>query len=237
LLAWYWAFVAPLLYCAAVQGVQVHVREQGRPYGLRTCVIVHNAALAAVSAWLLGEMLLQLWRMFTEEGPWDAFCDPTGRWTLSGRMVWLLYLNYLLKYVELGDTIWLALRGKPTPFLHVYHHSATLVLCLTQLRGATSPQWFVVSINLAVHVLMYSYYALQTAGIDVWWKRLVTVAQIAQFVVVIAGCSLALTVGLLGGPGACHGDMFAGFFGVAVLLSYLVLFVRFYRQTYARKHI
>lgn len=64
------------------------------------------------------------------------------------------------RYVELADTLFLVLRGKSTPFIHVYHHAITLLLCWTQLTVQTCMQWVLISINLFVHIFLYSYYAV-----------------------------------------------------------------------------
>lgn len=231
----YLVVVAPLLYLAALCAI----KRWAPALPLRSWVVVHNAWLSLVSAWLFAAMCWELGQMFWSSGFWSVFCDEEGRWQ-RGPIVFYLYINYLLKWVELADTFLLALRSKPTPFLHVYHHAATLVLCLTQLLGKTCLQWFVVVINLFVHIVMYAYYALQALGYSPWWKRYLTMLQIGQFVVVLVGCTVALVPTPLHALGwtsvRCQGNAYAQSFGYAILASYLALFVRFFRNTYPTSH-
>lgn len=65
------------------------------------------------------------------------------------------------QFYELLDTFFLAARNKPTPFLHVYHHPATLLLVYVSMTEELGVQWLPVVINLFVHIIMYYYYGLQ----------------------------------------------------------------------------
>ncbi|KAI7892804.1 GNS1/SUR4 family-domain-containing protein [Mucor mucedo] len=104
-------------------------------FKLQIPFMIHNFLLTAVSFLLLVLMVEQIFPIFYHNGVMAAICaDAT--WTQPLEL--LYYLNYLVKYWELIDTIFLVLKKKNLEFLHYYHHSLTMVLCFTQLNGRTS---------------------------------------------------------------------------------------------------
>ncbi|CAG8817113.1 22493_t:CDS:2, partial [Racocetra persica] len=96
---------------------------------------IHNLLLTVISACLLILFIEQLFPIYWRNGLFHSVCSKDA-WTQ--RLELLYYLNYLVKYWELADTIFLVLRKKPLEFLHVYHHSMTMALCFSQLRGRTT---------------------------------------------------------------------------------------------------
>ena len=80
---------------------------------------------------------------------------------------------------------------------------------------------------------MYYYYAMAALGVHVWWKQYLTLLQIAQFVVDIIVCTTSLLFYCYSDLG-CHGSPTGGVFGLGLLASYFVLFVRFYALTYTK---
>ncbi|EMC93917.1 hypothetical protein BAUCODRAFT_214158 [Baudoinia panamericana UAMH 10762] len=210
-----------------------------QPLKLNGLFKIHNFYLTAISGILLLLFLEQLIPEITRNGVFHAICSFDGGWT--PQLVVLYYLNYLTKYLELLDTVFLFLKKKPLTFLHTYHHGATALLCYTQLLGHTAVSWVPIVLNLTVHVVMYFYYFQSARGIKIWWKKYITILQIVQFVIDLGFIYFAsytyfsasyfpwlLTAGI------CAGEEFAAFAGMAIITSYLVLFIGFYISTYKK---
>ncbi|KAH8704786.1 ELO family [Talaromyces proteolyticus] len=225
-------------YCVVLGGQKL---MKGLPaMKLQTAFILHNLSLTVISSLLLILFIEQLLPTLWKKGLFTAICEAEGGWTRE--LVVLYYLNYITKYIELLDTVFLVLKKKPLTFLHTYHHGATVLLCYTELVGQTSVSWVPITLNLTVHVLMYWYYFQSARGIRVWWKQWITVLQIIQFIIDIGFIYFASYTYFAStyfpwapNAGSCMGEEYAAGFGVFIITSYLLLFISFYLTTYKSK--
>merc|ERR1719277_739072 len=229
-----YTFVTVLLYCIGIPLLQRLMKGRGSP-PLKYILIVHNIFLSVVSLFLATYMIVTLLTI-KQQNNYQFF--PTIFCALNhfeqvGRLQFIYYVNYLLKYYELLDTIFLALKHKNIGFLHGYHHPATLVLTWGQMVDSTGVQWVVILLNLFVHTVMYFYYAMAALKIKMPWKRIVTIMQIVQFILDLIACYLAWA--MINFYQRCFGTNRAGIVGCFILTSYLYLFVDFYDMTYNKK--
>ncbi|KAG0746812.1 hypothetical protein G6F57_002710 [Rhizopus arrhizus] len=215
--------------------------QNASPMKCKTLNQIHNLFLTVISFVLLVLTIEQLFPKLFRHGLYYTICSEQA-WTQELEL--LYYLNYLVKYYELVDTVFLVLKKKKLEFLHYFHHSMTMALCYTQLVGRTTVSWVPIVLNLTVHVLMYYYYFRTASGAKIWWKQYLTTMQIIQFIIdliVIYTCTYSYYAytynNYLPNFGTCAGTESAAAFGCAILTSYLLLFINFYRITYKKKHV
>ncbi|KAK6436124.1 Fatty acyl-CoA elongase/Polyunsaturated fatty acid specific elongation enzyme [Oleoguttula sp. CCFEE 5521] len=230
--------IALVSYYVIIFGGREIMRDR-QPLQLNGLFKIHNFYLTVISGVLLALFVEQLLPTLVNKGTFYAICDKNGGWT--DKLVVLYFLNYLTKYLELLDTVFLVLKKKPLTFLHTYHHGATALLCFTQLLGDTAVSWVPITLNLTVHVVMYWYYFQSARGIKIWWKKYITMLQILQFVIDLGFVYFASYTYFtssyfpwLPTAGKCAGEEFAAFAGMGILSSYLVLFIGFYVSTYKK---
>jgi hypothetical protein len=163
----------------------------------------------------------------------------------SGSLFFWCYVFYLSKYYDFFDTLLLVLRKKDLGFLHMYHHASLPLLCILTMNNWRLPVWTGAIINSGVHVVMYYYFGLRMAYPDrkIWWRKYVTVLQIAQFSLGFVFIAYFLRIYVLALDVSEQGDAFAITIvrGCAVNplvvglnslvnLSFFVLFVQIYMR-------
>jgi len=163
-------------------------------------------------------------------------CDPQKRLANGNHIFWF-YVFLYSKFYELIDTVIIVLKKRPIIFLHVYHHCITIILTYCMLENEVGCQWLNIVANVSVHIPMYFYYAISSLGYSAWWKKYITSMQIVQFVVDLSANSIGFFYHWQTNWTRCSGSPQAWVFGQAVLLSFLILFIAFYKQTYKSENL
>ncbi|XP_066294211.1 very long chain fatty acid elongase 6-like [Branchiostoma lanceolatum] len=230
---WWWSAVFSAAYVLLVFGGRRLMRHR-EPFRLRLPLVLWNSGLALFS--LLGTLRMSrsLLQTARHEGFVRSVCDEQGTHPVAGLWIALFALS---KIVEFGDTAFLVLRKRPLIFLHWYHHVLTCIYTWYGYAHLVAPCSYFTGMNLAVHSVMYSYYAVRAAGFRLpkGLSMVITALQIAQmaaglFLIVIAQMTL-------GAGEPCDWSNFDSILAASMYASYFVLFLNFFRMSYFSKSL
>uniref|UniRef100_A0A6P4EC10 Elongation of very long chain fatty acids protein n=1 Tax=Drosophila rhopaloa TaxID=1041015 RepID=A0A6P4EC10_DRORH len=146
---------------------------------------------------------------------------------------WITYSYFFNKYMDLLETVFFVLRKKyrQISFLHVFHHlvmSFGGYIYLT-FSGYGGPYFPSCLLNVAVHVLMYSYYYISSVNKDVQsssWKKYITIVQMVQFIL-----NLSSFIYTLMQPN-CNTSRPVVYSGLFVSMAFFLMFGNFYVHAY-----
>jgi len=173
--------------------------------------------------------------IFQSDGFNGLVCDPNGQlW--KGQPMFIIFIFLISKYVELGDTFFLAIGKKPMHFLHWYHHATVLLYCLLADSTKSSLAWLFGVVNAWIHSFMYYYYYQATIGRKVWWGKWLTLAQTSQMVIGIflTGTWVYYNYVMQYKCSTTNPELLLAA-SIVMYGSYFILFIRFYGEKYEGK--
>ena len=203
---------------------------KGRSFAIDNYVRIYNLAMVVYSVYIPYE----LYKNTIGYHYWP--CEPLDRSTSPRSMAIAaaMWHYYFSKIIELLDSIFFILRGKynQLTFLHVYHHSSMIMMGWIMANFAPGGNSvFGPALNCDIHVLMYSYYFLASFGPKMqkylWWKKYLTRLQITQFFI-----NLGFLLNYIRDPTQCEWSLELTYIKSILMISFLVLFMNFYIQTY-----
>nr|XP_057925267.1 elongation of very long chain fatty acids protein 6-like [Doryrhamphus excisus] len=227
---WSKAFVLCGIYAALVFGGRRWMTERPK-LSLRVPLMLWSLSLAIFS--VLGTLRTgsYMLHILGSGGFQRSVCD-SGFYSAPLTKFWA-YAFVISKAPELGDTLFIVLRKQRLIFLHWYHHITVLLYsCYSYKDQVAGGVWFI-TINYAVHSVMYSYYAARAAGLRVprSFAMIITAAQTAQMAAGLTVLGLAYRwMDDVHCPTHVHNIAW----GSLMYLSYLVLFAVFFYDSYLR---
>ncbi|PSN36984.1 Elongation of very long chain fatty acids protein 7 [Blattella germanica] len=120
-------------------------------------------------------------------------------------------------------------------FLHVYHHSSTLLYSWIHLKYLPGLQGIIMGfLNSGVHIIMYFYYMLSAMGPAyqkyLWWKKYITIIQMVQFILMMTYMTGTLVF-------SCDLPKIVSIYFNLISIIFLLLFINFYNRAYTKKSI
>jgi hypothetical protein len=183
-----WAMIFVMsLYLLFVRKLGPRMMKHREPYQLRLPMFIYNSLMVVINYYFFFQSLQ--WLDYGRQLSNFKWPDGADRSERTMGYIWSFYLYWLTKFLDLLDTVFFVLRKKYSQIttLHLYHHTVVPILGWMYLwhRWGSPAITLFALLNSAVHVIMYSYYALAAFGPKIhpylWWKRYITQIQLIQF--------------------------------------------------------
>ncbi|XP_017082565.1 elongation of very long chain fatty acids protein 7 [Drosophila eugracilis] len=220
-----------LVYLAFVLKIGPEYMKNRKPMDLKRIMVFYNAFQVLYSIWMCRTSIQEsnvMASIFSKK------CEINRTREQNLTLYSGAWFYFFSKIIDLLDTTFFVLRKKDNQisFLHVYHHTITVLFSWGYLKYAPGEQGVIIGIlNSGVHIIMYFYYMVAAMGPQyqkyLWWKKYMTSIQLIQFVLILG---YMLTVGAKG----CNMPKTLTFFFVGNTIIFLYLFGNFYRKTYKK---
>jgi len=167
---------APVFYLFVIKLMQVIMKDR-EPYQLKTSLFIYNVFQILLNIYMVYGLsnIISFPNIFGLNRP---YTDAIHHY---------VYVHYISKYIDYLDTVFIILRGKEQQqlsFLHIYHHSTIGMIWgfLLYIGHGNGTVAFGCFTNSVIHAMMYSHYLWTSLGYDNPYKKIITQAQLLQFV-------------------------------------------------------
>ncbi|KAL9697690.1 hypothetical protein quinque_001131 [Culex quinquefasciatus] len=222
------------LYLKFVQNWGPWVMENRKPFCLKTVMNVYNFTQIVLNVYIGTTGIYN--SIFADDYDW--VCEPINQKSSPARrkLLFVTYLYFLSKIVDLLDTVFFVLRKKNNQitFLHIYHHAGMVFATYIFTKFVSGSHATLLGlINSWVHVIMYFYYFLTSFRPELknslWWKKHITQVQLIQFLILMVHFGLPLVFGY------CNYPVYLLFIGFTQNVFMFTLFADFYVKAYIKK--
>ncbi|XP_053691107.1 elongation of very long chain fatty acids protein 1-like [Sabethes cyaneus] len=208
--------------------------EHRKPFCLKSVMNVYNLAQVVINLYI---GVIGLNNSYLADD-FNGLCEPINQKVSPSRrkLIFVSYLYFLSKIVDLLDTIFFVLRKKNNQitFLHIYHHAGMIAATYVFSKFISGSHATLLGlINSFVHVIMYFYYFLTSFRPELknslWWKKHITQVQLLQFMILMVHFGLPLLLGYCDYPTPI---LLIGFMQNLFMFT---LFADFYVKAYLKK--
>lgn len=228
-------WLATIAYLYIVLKAGPDFMRNRKPYDIKISIRLYNLLLVVINTYLFLGTFLNF-----NYGADFWGCSVALSTEKRSLMLHWGHMFFHTRYLEFFDTFFFILRKKQSQvsFLHVFHHGIVPTLMYIGLKFYPVPfNGLLPMTNMFVHIIMYAYYGLATFGPGIQkyltWKKYLTTLQISQFALLLVHCSQPLLFKMY--P-ECKFPPGLVVINTCIGLTFLMLFLSFYRETYVKQN-